>query len=117
MPVNKHLPNLDPEYMLDDYGAMLNLIRNQYDPPLPIERIETIKKAFFLGIDYMQERGFIKRKIIDNAQDVEKLQLFVRDFTEEGLLFYRTKYQNYLTAIDKVSTIPEEAVKRYLKNN
>lgn len=110
----KEFPTLSQDHLIDDYEELIQVLKTKYEPPLSPERISTLIHGFYLGINFMQENGLTTRQVINKESDMHALKIYVRDLTAEGLLFYRTNYQKYLEAIDKVSTLPEKALKRYL---
>ena len=73
-----------------------------------------IKKGYFIGISFLQDNSLTTRRLVDNVDDSENLSVMLGDFTEEGLLFYRTDYQKYWKALDR-GTDPEISKKRILE--
>src|SRR5262245_11899059 len=100
--MKKALPRLDPEYVLDDYAALVHHYRANVVPPYRDEEIERIRFGLFVGLKFFQDNGLLRKTFVQTPADIEKMQgPKVKDLTDEGIRLYRTSYQKYLEAIGR----------------
>ena len=113
------LPTLTPETVLSQNAALMHHYRTNVIPPYTDDEIRQIRLGMFVGIQFLQENGLLTKTFVRVPEDVDTMEpIRAGDFTDEGLLFFRTHYPKYVAARDRDFTKdPSKSVKRILERD
>jgi hypothetical protein len=113
------LPNLSQETIVSRDAQLMRHYRTNVSPPYSETELGQIRSGMFVGIMFLQENGLLTKTFVRVPEDVETMDpIRAEDFTDEGLLFFRTSYQKYLAATGRDFTKdPTKSAKRILERD